>query len=319
MDAREATVRHARAEHRYFLRLIHEATPRAPAWRVLLAANLVVFGAMAIGGVGIFWPTAGAAIAWGANFGPLTVTGEWWRLGSSMFVHFGLIHIGFNMYALRVLGPFLERLYGSVAFTTVYLLAGLGGSLTSVATSPYATSAGASGAIFGLFGALLGFLVAAGASVPPTVRKRLRGVGLKLAGINLLLGVVIPVVDNAAHTGGLVVGFVAGVIVARPLPRARGGAARRVVLAALLAASMAVAAIPVRALDRSRFRRDFEQADRYLAQHPGDAEGHRQRGVTLVGLGRRSEARGDFERCLALEENEEGAHESARALLDWIR
>jgi rhomboid protease GluP len=105
-------------------------------------------------------------IAWGSNFGPYTTEGEWWRLFTSLFIHFGIAHLLLNMFALTAFGPLVERLFGSVNFLFVYLLAGIAGSLASIAWNPGINSAGASGAIFGILGALMAVQLRAGATIP---------------------------------------------------------------------------------------------------------------------------------------------------------
>jgi membrane associated rhomboid family serine protease len=137
-----------------------------------------------------------------ANYGlwPLgvAVNGDWWRLGTAMFLHVSILHILFNMYVLWILGPQLERLFGHVRFLGLYLVAGLGGSAASYYFSdPNVVSAGASGAIFGLMGALV--------VTGWRVRAELTQV-LVLIGINLVIGFVAGGVDWRAHLGGLFTG-----------------------------------------------------------------------------------------------------------------
>src|SRR6202011_2677222 len=110
------------------------------------------FVAMVATGVHWLSPTTADLIKWGADYGPRTTAGEWWRLGSSMFLHLGIIHIAFNMVVLWDIGRFTERLLGNAGFLIVYVLSGLFGSLASVLINPHIPSAGASGAVFGLYG-----------------------------------------------------------------------------------------------------------------------------------------------------------------------
>ena len=124
-------------------------------------------------------------------------TGEYWRLFTAMFLHFGLIHLLFNMWALWILGQYLERALGPARFLALYLIAGLGGSVAAYVFQPNALTAGASGAIFGLFAALF------------VVNRKLgqdnRSV-IFLIVINLSMGLVIPGISLAGHVGGLVTG-----------------------------------------------------------------------------------------------------------------
>lgn len=142
-------------------------------------------------------------IRFGAKFNPLILEGEWWRLVTSMFLHIGPIHAFMNMFALYYLGLLVERIYGSERFLIIYLLAGIVGSLASFAFS-YQISAGASGAIFGLFGALLFF---------GTIHRRIfmqtmgRSIVLIIF-INIVFGITVPQIDMGAHLGGLIGGYI---------------------------------------------------------------------------------------------------------------
>ncbi|MDP4675784.1 MAG: rhomboid family intramembrane serine protease [Actinomycetes bacterium] len=128
----------------------------------------------------------------------IAIDDQWWRLVTSAFLHGSILHIAFNMYVLFVLGPPLERILGHARFLLLYLVAALGGSVTSYAFSDIRTvSVGASGAIFGLMGAL----IVAGRRL----RTDIRQVAV-LLGINVVIGFIAPGVDWRAHLGGLVVG-----------------------------------------------------------------------------------------------------------------
>jgi rhomboid protease GluP len=192
-------------------------TPRTPITNFMLAANILVFIAMVVTGVGILSPTSADLMRWGANFGPLTMTDQWWRLVTCTFVHGGLIHLGFNMWVLKDAGRFVERLYGSTSFLLLYLFSGIGGSLTTIYWNPRVISVGASGAIFGVCGALVAYLIRNRHSLPLTVVTSLRGSITSFLFYNILLGFMIPNIDMGAHLGGLAAGFLAGLILARPL------------------------------------------------------------------------------------------------------
>ena len=154
---------------------------------------------------------------WGANVGPLTLSGEWWRLVTSMFLHGSLLHIAFNMLALWQVGTLVERTFGSMRFVALYMIAGVCGSLASVLWNPQVNSVGASGAIFGILGGLLAFIRRENSGVPPTIVKELRASALPFLLFNLTAGFLYPHTDNAAHLGGLVGGFLAGHLLARSL------------------------------------------------------------------------------------------------------
>lgn len=183
----------------------------------LVAVNVLVFGAAALAGAGFLVPNAEVLQAWGTNFGPLTTDGQWWRLVTSMFLHFGVFHLALNMWALYVGGRLAERLFGSGAFALLYFTAGLAGSLGSLIWNPAVNSAGASGAIFGVYGAMLAFFLRKHSAIPPAIISRQRWSGITFIGFNLMNGFSHAGIDNAAHLGGLAGGFVMGLILARPL------------------------------------------------------------------------------------------------------
>jgi rhomboid protease GluP len=178
---------------------------------ILIALNALVFVAMVVSGVSFTQPTPLQALAFGADFAPLTVGAhQYWRLLTSCFVHFGIIHIGFNMYVLYQIGPFIEMVFGRARYLAIYLLAGLGGSLVSLWIHPMSVGAGASGAIFGLYGAVFGFLLIKRGVLNPAV---VSSIG-KSAGIfvlyNIVYGTISRTTDLSAHFGGLITGFLVG-------------------------------------------------------------------------------------------------------------
>jgi rhomboid protease GluP len=153
-------------------------------------------------------------IEYGAKFNPLINEGEWWRFFTPIFLHIGFFHLLMNTFALYYLGTTVERLYGSFRFFIIYVLAGFFGTLASFLFTS-SVSAGASGAIFGLFGALLYF-----GTVYRHLFMRTMGMNiLSVIGINLLFGFVVPGIDNAGHIGGLIGGFLAASIVHLPKHR----------------------------------------------------------------------------------------------------
>jgi rhomboid protease GluP len=240
----QADVR-AVAEFQAFLR---EVTPRVRLVPFILIANVAVFGLMVARGVSFWAPTADAVLAWGANYGPRTLAGDWWRLLTNVFLHFGIIHLALNMLALWNAGPLVERLLGPVAFAAMYLVAGLTGSLASLAVHGTVVSAGASGAIFGVYGALAGFVLRQPGSVPKPALARLRNVALSFIIYNLIYGLGKSGIDVAAHVGGLVGGAAAGALLATPLAVGRPVEWRRatwVVLGCLALVAGTLRALPV--------------------------------------------------------------------------
>jgi membrane associated rhomboid family serine protease/tetratricopeptide (TPR) repeat protein len=182
----------------------------------LLAANVAVFIAMLISGVGLFGPTTKQVLAWGANSGVRVAEGQWWRLLTAAFVHIGVLHLGVNMLALRSLAV-VERLFGSAGFAFIYFASALGASVTSILWHPANVSAGASGALFGLLGALLAFFLAHRRIMPNAISRPMILNLLVTIGINVVFGLSVAFIDNGAHFGGLATGFAAGLCLNREL------------------------------------------------------------------------------------------------------
>jgi rhomboid protease GluP len=171
---------------------------------------------MLLAGAGVVETDPSVHLKFGSNYGPLTWTGEPWRLLTSAFIHFGIFHIAFNMYALYRGGILTERLYGSARFTVIYLLSALAGSVVSGWWNPLRNSAGASGAIFGVYGALLVFFAMRRADIPPALLKSAGRGALTLCAYSLIFGATNPLVDNSCHVGGLLGGAAAGFLLVRP-------------------------------------------------------------------------------------------------------
>ncbi|MCI2254540.1 rhomboid family intramembrane serine protease [Domibacillus sp. PGB-M46] len=178
---------------------------------VFTAVNVIMFFLMTIAGGST---ATDVLIQFGAKFNPLILEGEWWRFITPVFLHIGLLHLLMNSMALYYLGTAVEQIYGRLRFLWIYLFSGFTGSLLSFLLTPN-LSAGASGAIFGLFGALLYFGV-----TKPKLFFRTMGMNvLVVIGINLAFGFTVPGIDNAGHIGGLIGGFLATGIVHFPKKR----------------------------------------------------------------------------------------------------
>ena len=153
----------------------------------------------------------------GAAYTPLIMeNGEWYRLVTAVFLHFGINHLLNNMVVLGVLGERLEALMNRFSYVLLYFIAGIGGNILSMAlemrSGEYAASAGASGAVFGMMGAILYILIRNRGTVLDLSMKRM----LIMVGLSVYLGFVDAGVDNAAHIGGLICGFAAAVILYHP-------------------------------------------------------------------------------------------------------
>ena len=175
----------------------------------LIAANVLLFVATNnIGGGGGLFGGGGTLNSLGTRltlFGPAVQNGDYYRLVSAGFIHYGPLHIAFNMYALYILGSALERYVGSLRFALIYFLSLLAGSFGALVATPHAQSAGASGAIFGVMGALL-------------VLERQRGMALLggsiggLLVINLIFTFAVPGISIGGHIGGLLGGIATGLV-----------------------------------------------------------------------------------------------------------
>ena len=173
---------------------------------VILNLNMLIFVLMGLSGADLMEPDSRSLIAWGANLRPLTLGGEWWRLITCCFVHIGALHLLMNMYAFLLIGAQLEPRLGKTRFLGAYLLSGIVASATSLWWhGNNSISAGASGAIFGMYGVFLVMLRAN--LVEKGKRKQLLASVIFFVGYNLLGGLQAGI-DNAAHLGGLVTGLI---------------------------------------------------------------------------------------------------------------
>lgn len=239
-------------------------------------------------GVPLINPTAADVLPWGANYGPQTLGGQYWRLLTSMFLHFGIIHIFGNIWCLWSLGRLAEKLLDSVTVVGLYLLTGLGASLLSLSWDPMRVSAGASGAIFGIAGALIAVLQFGKLGIPASAVKKLLGYVVRFAILNLLFGLQ-GHIDNMAHLGGLLTGLLIGCFIAKTFNADADErvAKRRLIIgfsaAIIFALTVSVVHAKQYAVELGKGVEYLEKSDpasaiphlqNYLASHPEDAKGH---------------------------------------------
>lgn len=176
----------------------------------LLAAIALIWGAVELSGGS---NDSATLIAFGAMQAGAIAAGDYWRLLTAMFLHSGVLHIGLNCVGLFILGTQAEKVYGHVRFTAIYLLSGLGASALSYALNlsrmENSVGVGASGAVFGLLGALAAFFLVNRDKLGKMGRNSLTSI-LILAGVNLAFGLMIPGIDNYAHIGGFAAGAMLG-------------------------------------------------------------------------------------------------------------
>lgn len=304
---------------------------------VLVAINVAVFVLMVVSGASPIKFTPAQLIRWGANWGPLSLGPQPWRVLTSNYVHIAIWHIGFNMWCLWDLGRLAERLLGRWSYVLVYTLSGIAGSVASLSFHPYVVGAGASGAIFGLAGAVLPVLYFGHLSVPRQALKPILNSLVAFVGYNLLFGAVLGA-DNFAHLGGLVGGLFLGFVISRAQGREEvhrnamiGSALLAVILAGVLMTlkkghpQLAAADLDPDAGPKAIAAYNaghYEDAIRYLTvftkQNPKSASAQVMLGGAYLAAKRPKEAIAPFQAALALRPDyalpEEGLGEAYRAL-----
>jgi rhomboid protease GluP len=192
--------------------------PRKPhmVTALILDLNLLVFLVMIFAGVHIISPNGLELLEWGGNRRDETISGEWWRLLTSMFVHGGIMHLALNIYGFVLASIFIEPVIGSVRYAIIYFLSGIAGSLASICWYDHTVSVGASGAIFGLFGAILA------TTLTGIFAKEGKKMILVLFGPYVLISLLMGLgggIDNAAHLGGLIAGAIVALIMYKTMKR----------------------------------------------------------------------------------------------------
>jgi|SRR5579863_4079489 len=185
-----------------------------PVTCVFVGLNVLVFVLMTLSGVSFTSPEIQQLVKWGADWGPYTLTTQPWRVLTCTYVHIGILHIGLNMWCLWNLGALAERVFDRWTYALTYTACGIGGSILGVWWHPEIVEAGASGAIFGIAGALIAALYLGRLPVHPSALKATLKSLLSFAGYNLFFGAVIPGISNAAHMGGLITGLGLGAVLA---------------------------------------------------------------------------------------------------------
>lgn len=175
---------------------------------ILILANMLVFLCLVAMGLNPVYPVADDLLRVGANRSVEVLSGDYWRLLTSIFIHGGLLHLIVNVFGLGLAGSLLETKLGAIKMILAYLLCGVLASLSSIYFNDITISVGASGAIFGLFGIILAFTMFR--VYESQMRVFTWMILLLYAGVNLVLGTLFSGVDNAAHFGGALSGFILG-------------------------------------------------------------------------------------------------------------
>jgi rhomboid protease GluP len=209
----------------------------------LIIANVLIFLVTVAGGADWLLPVGSTLIKWGSNFSPYTIDGEWWRLFTSLFIHFGLVHLFLNMLALAFFGPVVERVYSRAALLLVYFASGLTGAAASIAWHPGINAAGSSPAVLGLVGYLFVRQLQAGKMLSDYLRPTMTA-GAVMLGVTLFAGFMYGRIDSAAHLAGVAAGAVLGASGFLPLDRSRlYGAMTRYVVNLLSAAFLVAVSV----------------------------------------------------------------------------
>jgi len=208
----------------------------------------------------------GGLVRAGANVKSAVAVGEWWRLPGSMFLHVGILHLVLNMYGLWILGKLVEQMLGSKRFFGMYMVSGLVGALASFYFGGPGTSAGASGAVFGVLGAATAELGLYRGEYPERWRKALFGNLIFLIIANVGIGFLYPAIDQSAHFGGLAAGALIMALLSKKSPRTDSGGVRVVstLLAAVGALSLAYAAYGVASTDFEDTLNKFPRVERTI-------------------------------------------------------
>jgi len=198
-----------RATSRARLRLNAGALMGSPATTFLIAINTAVFIGMVFSGGNPLSFSPDITLRWGANSGAYTFSGDYWRLVTAGFVHAGFFHFAINMWCLWSLGQLSERLFGSAATLAIYVLTGVGGAMLSIGVNPLRSEVGASAAVFGIAGAILSGIKFGNVALASVHKRQILSSLIFFVIFNLSFG-MLPGIDNLAHLGGLVSGFLFG-------------------------------------------------------------------------------------------------------------
>jgi len=288
----------------------------------LIVVNAIAFGVEVIASHSLT-PGIADLKRLGAAYGPLTMQGEWWRLLTSTFLHGGVLHIVLNMWTLFNVGLLAEMIFGRRNYLLLYLSCGLGGSILSLWWHPAVVSVGASGAIFGVAGALLPAIFF---EQNPQVRRALRSSMTSIAifvFFNLAYGAGVTGIDNAAHVGGLATGLLLGWLLPTAThPDFRQKQGRALIFFAAVAIVMVGAAAGARvaragtlhfiqAMDlysAGNRQEAIKEAQLAVKQDPKLVDGHYLLGTLLMADDRNEEAIPELKATVELEPKFADAH-----------
>lgn len=298
-----------------------------PATTLLVAINVAfLIGMIVTGGIDGAFSNQDPIVSWGANIGPFTLNGEYWRLITAGFIHGGFFHIAFNMWALWSLGQLSEKLFGSWVTAAVYLLTGVGGALLSIFVHPIHSEVGASGAVFGIAGAILSGIKFGNVSVPSWQKRSITSSLIFFTAFNLYLGARIPGIDNWCHVGG----FATGLIFGAPLATANASGKKSfewmtILLAALVLTGLGSGVVAAKAPETRLVVAQFEMQghnypaaintlEKATAENPQDAERESWLGYAYQMNGEPEKAIAAYKKSLELDPNNEAVQEQLKGL-----
>ena len=296
-----------------------------PATSLLLIINVLVYLGMLVTGVNVLNPSSADLLRWQGNYGPYTIGGEYWRLVTAGFVHGGFLHIALNMWCLYSLGTMAEKLFGKWQTFGIYMVTGIGGALLSIAWDPNRLSVGASGAIFGIAGALIAGLKFGDLSIGWRERRSAMSSVAVFVVISLVWGAGSAGTDNMCHLGGIVSGLLIG------LPLGAFAKKHQLLQLAVLLVTAAVLAAAGRELvqthgaeaqrtaaDIAWSQKDYSKAawfvERYAAAQPNDEASLVFLGQAYAANNERDKAIAAFEHALKVNPDSEDAKQFLQQL-----
>ncbi|HEV7674165.1 MAG TPA: rhomboid family intramembrane serine protease [Candidatus Angelobacter sp.] len=294
-----------------------------PATTTLVTINSLVFIGMVLTGGSLQSFSGELLIHWGGNYGPLTISGEYWRLLTAGFVHANFFHFAFNMWGLWNLGRLAERLFGKWQTFLIYLLTGMGGALLSIAYNHHRLSVGASGAIFGIAGAILVGIKFGEVPISAAEKKATVSSLILVVILNFSMGLG-GSIDNMCHLGGFVTGLLVGLPLGAFMRNKLLQVATLVVTAAVLVAGAlelvekngaeADKGAAILAWQQKDYARAVHLLEKYTVARPEDDDGLVMLGEAYLNNNEPDKAISALEQALRVNPNSEAAKQDLEEL-----
>jgi membrane associated rhomboid family serine protease len=298
-----------------------------PVTAALMAINIVAFLLEQVPGLNVK--------DWGVNYGPLTISGEYWRLVTAGFLHADIIHIALNMWCLWSLGRLSERLFGKWQTFAIYMVTGVGGAILSIANNPQHGELGASGAVFGIVGAVIAGVKFGDLDIPGGEKKAIVSSALSFAVLNFVLGLsgnfgvgMFANVDNMCHLGGFVTGLMVGLPLGAFIRNKPFQVATLVVTSAVLAVGMrelvqkngaeAYKTAAVIAWHDKNYARTVQMLEKYSVARPDDDIGLVMLGEAYSNNNEPNKAIGALEQALRVNPDSEDAKHDLEELRKFV-